>query len=343
VNLRAETRRFFRTSPSMSGYVLLAIGLVLNIAVQGGAFFTADNIATVFSSNAPLIIVSIAQFVTILVGGIDLSVGATMTLVNTLIITLTIKLGWPAASAWTVALAAGTAVGLLNGLIIAYLRIPAILATLATSTLVGGLALFVLPRSGGSVPQEVYSLYGGFLAGIPTTVWIIALMIAIWALVSRYPLGKAIRAVGGNERSAYASGIGTERVKLFAYSLAGFYAAVAGMCLTGLTAAGDPHIGIPFTLNSVAGVILGGTLFNAGWGSVGGTVAGALFFALVNQIVFFVFSSVSMIFDFTPSPYMQNLLSSLIIVIGLASAVLTYQRQQKAQRRESRKGSTDEQ
>lgn len=326
----------------MSGYVLLAIGLVLNIAVQGGAFFTADNIATVFSSNAPLIIVSLAQFVTILVGGIDLSVGSTMTLVNTLIITLTIKMGWPAASAWSVALAAGTAVGLLNGLIIAYIRIPALLATLATSTLVGGLALFVLPRSGGSVPQEVYSLYGGFLAGVPTTVWIIALVIVIWALVSRFPLGKAIRAVGGNERSAYASGIPTERVKLFAYTLAGFYAAVAGMCLTGLTAAGDPHIGIPFTLNSVAGVILGGTLFNAGWGSAGGTVAGALFFALVNQIVFFVFSSVSMIFNFTPSPYMQNLLSSLIIVVGLASAVLTYQRQQKAQRQETRKGSTDE-
>jgi ribose transport system permease protein len=342
MNLRAEARRFFRTSPSMSGYVLLAIGLVLNIAVQGGAFFTADNFSTVFSSNAPLIISAMAQFVAILVGGIDLSVGSTMTLVNTLIITLTNKMGWPNLNAWLFALAAGTAVGLLNGAIIGYLRIPAILATLATSTFVGGVALFVLPRSGGSVPQEMYSLYGGFLLGIPTTVWIIALMILVWALISRFPLGKRIRAVGGNERAAFASGVRTEGVKLFAYALAGFFAGVAGLCLTGLTAAGDPRIGLPFTLNSVAGVILGGTLFNSGWGSIGGTVAGALFFALVNQIVFFVFSSVSMIFDFTPSPYMQNLLSSLIIVLGLASAVVTYRRQQKAQRQESRKGATNE-
>jgi ribose transport system permease protein len=342
MSLKSATRRFVRTSPSMSGYVLLVIGLALNIAVQGGAFFTADNMATVFGSNTPLIVASMAQFVAILVGGIDLSTGSIMTLANTLIITLTNKMGWSNTNAWALALAAGTAVGLLNGFIIAYIRIPAILATLATSTLVGGLALFVLPRSGGSVPQEVYSLYGGFLGGLPTTVWVILLMILIWALLTRFRLGKAIRAVGGNERAAYASGIPTERVKLFAYTLAGFYAAIAGLCLTGLTAAGDPRIGLPFTLNSVAGVILGGTLFNAGWGSIGGTVAGALFFAIVNQIVFFVFSNVSMIFDFTPSPYIQNLLSSLIIVLGLASAVFTYQRQVKAQKRESQKGGADE-
>jgi ribose transport system permease protein len=338
MNLRRAAGQFFRTSPSMSGYVLLAIGLVLNIAVQGGAFFTADNASTVFSSNAPLIISSMAQFVTILVGGIDLSVGSIMTLVNTVVITFTNKLGWTNLNAWMLALAMGTSVGVLNGLIIAYIRIPAILATLATSTFIGGAALIVLPRSGGSVPEVIYSRYGGFLAGLPTPLWVIVLMILVWALLSRYRMGKQIRAVGGNERSAYASGIRTERVKLFAYSFAGFYAAVAGLCLTGLTAAGDPRIGLPFTLNSIAGVILGGTLFNAGWGSIGGTVAGALFLAIVNQIVFFAFSAVSRFFDYTPSPYMQNLLSSLIIVFGLASAVVTYRRQQAAQRQESRKG-----
>jgi ribose transport system permease protein len=252
-----------------------------------------------------------------------------------LIVMLTNKQGWPTIGAWLAALAACTLVGLLNGAIIAYIRIPPILTTLATMSIVGGLALIVQQRPGGVVPQEVYSRYGGFTLGLPTTFWVILVMVLLWYLIGRYPLGRHIRSVGGNERSAYACGIRTPLVKLSAYTLAGFYAGIAGIAVTCLTATGDPRIGIPFTLNSVAGAVLGGTVFGAGWGSIGGTVAGGFFLALVNNIVFFAFYAVVSLFaDFTPSPYMQNLLSASIIVLALASTAITYRRQELAQRRQ---------
>jgi len=328
-------QRFVRTSPGISGYFLLVIAVVLNLAVQGLNFFSGWNFSSIFSGNAPLIIVCMAQMIAILVGGIDLSVGSTMCLANTLIVMLTNKQRWPTLGAWLAALAACTLVGLLNGAIIAFIRIPPILTTLSTMSIVGGLALIVQQRPGGVVPREVYSRYGGFTLGLPTTFWVILAMILIWYLIGRYPLGRHLRAVGGNERSAYACGIRTPLVKLSAYTLVGFYTGIAGICVTCLTATGDPRIGIPFTLNSVAGAVLGGTVFGAGWGSIGGTVAGGFFLALVNNIVFFAFSALIRLFsDYTPSPYMQNLLSSAIIVFALASTAVTYKRQESAQKRQ---------
>lgn len=332
---RSVFQRFVRTSPGISGYFLLILAILLNLAVQGFSFFSDWNFSSIFSGNAPLVLVCMAQMIAILVGGIDLSVGSAMSLANTLIIMLTNKQGWPTMGAWMIALAACTLVGALNGAIIAFIRIPPILTTLATMSFVGGLALIVQQRPGGTVPQEVYSRYGGFTLGLPTTFWVILTMILIWYLVNRFPLGRHIRSVGGNERSAYACGIHTPLVKVSAYTFVGFYAGVAGICLTCLTATGDPRIGIPFTLNSVAGAVLGGTVFGAGWGSIGGTVAGGFFLALVNNIVFFAFYAVVNLFaDFTPSPYMQNLLSASIIVLALASTAITYKRQEIAQKRQ---------
>jgi ribose transport system permease protein len=332
-------QRFVRNSPGISGYFLLVLAVILNtiiMAIQGLNFFSSWNIGSVFSGNGPMIMACFAQMIALLVGGLDLSVGSNLALANTIIIVLTNQNGFSSIAAWGIALLCCTLVGMFNGGIIAFIRIPPILTTLSTMSIVGGLALFVLPRPGGRVPQEIYSRYGGFTLGIPTTVWVIIAMMLLWYLVQRYPIGKHLRAVGGNERSAFSCGIRTPLVKLFGYTLVGFYAGVAGILLTCLTATGDPRIGLPFTLNSIAGVVLGGTMFASGWGSIGGTLAGALFLALVNNIVFFAFSSiVSAVPSLVPSPYMQNLLSSTIIVLALASTTITYKRQEAAQKKQA--------
>lgn len=334
-------RQALRTSPGIAGYALLVLALVLSLLVQGPSFFAGWNVRSVLGSNTPLIIVCMAQMIAILAGGIDLSVGSTMALANALAIVLTNDHQWSTPAGWAAALLACTAVGVCNGAIIAYARVSPILTTLCTLSLVQGVALFVLPKPGGQVPPSIYTRYSGSVLGMPTTLWIIAAMLLLWRTLSGFPLGNHIRAVGGNERSACACGIPTERVKLVAYGLAGLYAGVAGLCLTALTAAGDPRIGIPFTLKSVAGVVLGGTLFASGWGSMGGTVAGALFLGLVNCVVFFALSRVvDLVPGYVPSPYVQHLVSSAVIVFALATSGVTCAWQDAAQRRQANQEST---
>jgi ribose transport system permease protein len=319
-----DLRRRILTSAGLPGYSLLLIAIILNILIQGLSFFSLWSFGSIMSNTTPLIMVAIAQTIIILSGGVDLSCGATMAFVNVTAIALTNSYGWPIPAAWAVALAAGIGVGLMNGLVIAFIRLPPFLVTFASMSIVSGLALLVWPIPGGTVPRTVYGPYNGFFLILPTTVWLVSLAVLIWYFISRFPIGTHIRAVGGGERSAYASGIRTERVKLFAYVIGGFYTGVAGLCLTALTASGDPLIGLPFTLKCLAAVILGGTLFDVGWGSIGGSIAGSLFLSLVANIVFFAFNNLVNLFPgFQISTYYQELVSNVIIILGLSSAVIT--------------------
>lgn len=334
--------RRLRATPAVSGYLLLLLGIIVNILVQGPGFFSSSNFNSLLAVNAPLVLAAIAQTVVVLTGGIDLSIGSNMTLVNTLAIALANKGHWPVEASWTVALVAATLVGIGNGLMVAYLRIPPLLATFASMSVVGGVALWVWPKPGGMVPSALYTAYGSSFLGIPVAGWIIVAMGLLWLVVSRQRVGIYLRAVGGRERSAYASGINTAGVKFFAYTFSGCITGVAGLCLTALTASGDPKIGLLFGLNSIAAVILGGCSLSGGWGSVGGSIAGALFLGLINNIVFFLFRNfVNNIPGLTSlASFYQQLLANLIVILGLASAALTQRGETGVGGRRRRRGGT---
>lgn len=322
-----------KNSPALSGYILLSGAIILNIIVQSGDFFTRFNINSVLTFNTPLIIAAIAQTVVVLAGGIDLSVGSNMTLVNTVAIALANQYDWPVAASWIAALAAGTLIGVLNGFVVGYLRVPPLLATFASMSIVGGLALWVLPSPGGTIPTVVFSVYYGDILAIPSTIWIVGLLVLFWRLLARYPLVKYFRAVGSNERSAYINGINVSLLKLTAFTLCGFLTAVAGLCLTALTASGDPKIGMIYGLNSIAAVILGGASLSGGWGRIGGSISGALFLGLISNFVFYLFNNYVM--NIFPnmgslSSFLQQLLSNLIIIFGLASSVFTQRKRFKS-------------
>jgi ribose/xylose/arabinose/galactoside ABC-type transport system permease subunit len=309
----------------ISGYVLLAGAVAVNIALQGGRFFSASNLSSLFSSNLPLMLAALAQMIVMLSGGIDISLGNIMALVNGAAILTTNALGLPVAAGWTIALLAGTFAGLLNGLIVAYLRIPPLLVTFAMATLIRGTALIVLPKPGGSVPPALYRAYASRMLGVPTAAWLAALAVLLLLTLGKFRFSRHLAAVGANERNAYISGINVNRVKVAAYTLGGFTASLAGLCLTAFTASGDVRIGESFALQSIAAVIIGGTLAGSRWRHyIAGAVCGAVFLAIVNNIVFFVFNAVA---RNNPgmqiSTFYQQLLLNLIIIFGLASAVLT--------------------
>ena len=317
-------KRLLKTvgSPSAPGYILLIIAILVNILVQGVSFFSPWNISTVANVAAPLVLVSIGQMIIILVGGVDLSLGAVMAVVNGLAIMLPEALGIPIWQAWLLALLASILIGLVNGIIVSLVRLPSFLATFATSSIFQGLALIILPHPGGKVPREIYSKYNGFLLGIPTPLYIIAFGVLLWVYIARTPLGNEIRAVGGNPRNAFITTIAPGKTGLLAFVLGGFFAGLAGLSLTAFTASGDPWMGSPYALKSMAAVILGGCLFNSGWGGVGGTVSGAFFFILVSNIVFFAFGLLADLFpNMQISTFYQDLATNLIIVFGLVSSV----------------------
>ncbi len=309
-------------SPSVPGYILISIAILINILVQGGSFFSRWNISTIANVAAPLVLVSIGQMIIILAGGVDLSLGAVMAVVNGLAVILPQKLGIPLWQAWLLAVAAGTGIGFLNGIIVSIIRLPAFLATFAAGFIVQGAALLILPTPGGNVPKAVYTCYNGFLLGIPTPIYIIIIAVIIWIYISNTPIGNSIRAVGGHPRNAFITTIEPGKTGIIAFTLGGFYAGLAGLCLTAFTASGDPWTGAPYALKSMATVILGGCLFNTGWGGVGGTVSGSLFFVIVSNIVFFAFGILqSMLPAVQISTFYQDLATNLIIVFGLVSSV----------------------
>lgn len=306
------------------GYLLLAGAVLVNVSLQGTGFFTADSIGALFSSNLPLLMAALAQTVIMASGGIDISIGNTIALSNGIIIVCSNTFGMSFLEGSLAALVAGAAAGLVNGVVIAYFRVPPLLVTFATSTFIKGLSLMILPKPGGSVPVEVYRVYGGTMLMVPTALFILIAAAVLLILLGRLRFISHVTAVGSNERNAYVSGVHVESVKMTVYAAGGLIAAGAGICLTALTATGDVRNGESFALQSIAAVIIGGMLGSGKWKNyMLGAISGALFLAIVNNIVFYAFSYISINHpEVQISTYYQQLLSNFIIIFGLMSAVL---------------------
>lgn len=313
------------------GYVLLAGALVINICLQGTGFFTVDSIGALFSSNLPLLMAALAQTIIMAAGGIDISIGNTIAMSNGIIIVCLNTYGMSFLGSSLAAIAAGTAIGLVNGIVIAYFRVPPLLVTFAMSTFIKGLSLMILPKPGGNVPAEVYRAYGGTVLMIPTALFILIAVSAFLILLGKFRITNHMTAIGSNERNAYVSGVRVEVVKMTAYAAGGLIAALAGVCLTALTATGDVRNGESFALQSIAAVIIGGMLGSGKWKNyILGAVSGALFLAVINNIVFYAFSYISINYPgIQISTYYQQLLSNFIIIFGLMSKVLVERKKRR--------------
>lgn len=253
-----------------------------------------------------LAMVAMAQTVPVLMGGLDLSVGAIMTLVNT--VASHLLNGSPAQIAFgmVLSLAVGAACGFFNGCIVVYGRIQPIIATLATGAIFLGLALFLRPSPGGNVDDdlswaatndlfEIAATYGfaedGDAAWFQPIAWIpvplvllVLVAVLVWLPFARSVTGRTVYAVGSGEGAAYMSGLSIDRAKIAAFTLGGFFAGVGGLYLTLQTSSGNadiPQAGA-YTLNSIAAVVIGGTSLLGGVGSAIGSIFGALILRTIS-------------------------------------------------------------
>jgi ribose transport system permease protein len=245
----------------------------------------------------------------ILTGGIDLSVGAVMALVGTVTAGLIVNSGLPAGVALPAALVLGLAIGLANGFLVAWGRMPAIIVTLATMGMARGLALIYsggYPISG--LPSWISWFGVGRVGMVPVPVIIMVAIYAVaWVLLQRTAFGRHVYALGGNELAAQLSGVKTRRVKLAVYGISGLTSALAAVILSGRLMSGQPNAGIGFELDAIAAVVLGGTAIAGGRGLILGTLIGAVLLGILNNGLNLM----------GINPYLQDVIKGGIILIAI--------------------------
>ncbi|TAK86749.1 MAG: ABC transporter permease [Aquabacterium sp.] len=282
----------------------LPLLLALLLAATSEDFRQARNLTNFAGQIAALLIASLGQLFTTLVGGIDLSVGALMSLTSCIVATQ----GDPVAGI-ALALAAGMLVGLVNGWGVAVAGVHPLIMTLGTATCVQGLCHFVLPIPGGQVPAALAAAAGTTEAGLPLSLpWCVAAIAAVGVLLGRTRLGLHLHAVGSQARSAYLNGVPARAVVMFAYIACSVMAVVAGIYLTARVSAGDPALGSAFALESVAAVALGGVQLTGGVGSVAGVTAGALTLGLLTNGLNL----------FGVSPFMRGVLTGCLLLAAVS-------------------------
>lgn len=304
-----------RNKETVSVYVLMFLVLIIFVMNQRD-FFTPYGPQSIFNQIITLAIAALAQTLVVLTSGIDLSIGSIIglsnaiaaTIMSTLIISCQNKaLGIIATI--IIALLCGAVAGLINGLAVVFGRLQPIIVTIATSSIFLGLGLYIRPTPGGIVdPSLCEILTGRIFTYIPVSAIVLLIFIfLIWIPFRRTRFCQAIYAIGGNEYSAYVSGINVNKTKIWVYVLAGLFSACAGILLTAQTASGDPLGGSLFTLNSIAAVVLGGTALAGGKGGYIGSFAGAVVLSLVLGLLIF----------WNISSFYQNAVQGGVLILAL--------------------------
>jgi ribose transport system permease protein len=247
-------------------------------------FLTPFNLESLMGASVALALVAIGQTFVVLTGGIDLSVGSTMSLI-TLVAAMHMEgSNGRLATGILLALGIGAAIGLVNGLIIAVLRVQPIVATLGTLSIVEGLALWRSEVPDGKIPSGLKAAIYDSVGPVPIAVLVILAAFALGAFVLRRTrYGMRVYALGGSEEASRLSGVGTGRLKVSVYVVSGLFAGAAGLALSGRLGTGDPVAGQFFLLTSVAAVAIGGTSLFGGRGGLAGTFAGVFVLTVLNN------------------------------------------------------------
>ncbi|MEM6384092.1 MAG: ABC transporter permease [Pseudomonadota bacterium] len=263
-----------------------------------------------------LALAAAAQFFAVVVRGIDLSVGAVMALANTLASHLLDGSAASIALGIGAVVLIGAACGLINGLLIVFGRLQAIVVTLASASVFVGLALLLRPTPGGQINYDLADAMTLDVFGIPTAIIItIVLVICFWMPLRRTGLGLGIYAVGSSEQAAFQSGLNVNLIKILSYTLAGVFAGLAGLYYGFVTTTGDAGIAASFTLNSIAAAVLGGVLLRGGVGSLVGAFAGAFILKTIASLMFF--SGIPSL----AQPLFEGLILAAAIAIGGADVL----------------------
>ena len=269
--------------------IALALLCIVGVATAGDRFASVDNVLTILRLASVIGVVSVGMTFVIIGGGIDLSVGALVALASVWASTLATQ-QIATDFHWIVmvvtALLVGAGAGLVNGVVIAYGKLVAFIATLAMLAAARGLAEIISNRRTQIVQdRDFLAFFSGDVLGIPTLVIIFALVaVAGWVLLNRTTFGRRTFAVGGNAEAARLAGIRVQRHAVKLYVLSGITCGIAAVMLMARTTTGSSTHGTLYELDAIAAVVIGGTLLIGGRGTIVGTVLGVLIFTTLGNV-----------------------------------------------------------
>jgi ribose transport system permease protein len=295
--------------PVAGPWLLLAV-LVVIAASLSGSFLRTNNLLNILRQASPLAVVAMGQTLVILIGGIDVSVGAVVSL--TTVIGGSVMANNDAMILPTVlaCLLVGLIVGVFHYLLIVRVGTDPFVTTLGSMLVLEGLNLIYTggaPRS--SVTDLFRKLAQGEIVGVPIVIPVVAVVaIVLIVALRRTTWGRRLYAVGGNAPAARMSGIRVERTKGSAYILCSLLAVVGGLILLARIGTGATAAGQGLELDSIAAVLIGGTVFGGGKGSVSGTIAGVL----ILTVLFNIFNLLAI------STFAQLIIKGIVIIVGIA-------------------------
>ena len=265
-------------------------GLIVLLVLFGGMtlasteFLTADNMANLARQVAVFGIIAVGQLLVILTAGIDLSVGSVLGLTGCIAAELLVH-GMGIVPAILLALAAGAAIGVFNGTLVAYGKLPPFIVTLGMLGIARGAVLVLTDATTVQpLPESFGNIANGNFLGLPNLLWVFVAVVVVTSFVLRRTVfGRYVYAVGSNPESARLAGVPVTRVLVAVYAIGGLLAAVGGVLFTSRLNAGIPTAGTGYELNAIAACVIGGASLFGAKGGAFGAAAGALIVGVLNN------------------------------------------------------------
>lgn len=264
--------------------VLLIIGVFLSLLSD--KFLTSGNLISVMRQISINVYIALGMTLVIILGGIDLSVGAIVALTGTVTVGLIVNTGLPIAAAIAIGLLIGVVCGFISGTMVAEFKLPAFIVTMAMMNIARGAANVYSGGRSTRITDEFFSSIGsGYLFGvIPLPViYMVALIILITVVLNKTKFGTYIYAIGGNRESARLSGVPIKKVEVAVFTIIGLLSAFAGLVLASRMYSGQPSVGAGYELDAIAACVLGGVSMSGGKGRISGTVFGAMVIGFISN------------------------------------------------------------
>lgn len=312
-----------KSMESLRRYGIFAVLLVLIIffSIASDNFLVYSNLLIITRQVSMLGIAAVGMAFVLLLGGIDLSIGSQITLVNIVAAWLMVNGKVNPVIACFAAIALSTAIGFVNGLIIAKIKMPPIIVTLSSMIMIEGIAYMI---SGGQpifgFPKSFAFLGQGYIANVPVPVIIMVIIMIIGSVIlnSTY-FGRYFYAVGGNEEASNLSGINVNRVKYLVYTLSGLFAGIAGVIMLSRTNSGQVLAGKGFEFDALTACVLGGISVNGGYGKISNVVAGILILGVLSNGMVLL----------NASQYTQMFIKGAVLLVAVAFDSIQRQKQSK--------------
>lgn len=295
------------------GTILIFIGIVILASLASPIFLTQANLVNVLRQVVVVSLLACGVTFVIILGQIDVSLGSVLAFVGTISASVMASTG-SITLAVLAGLVLGALIGLMNGVVITFFRIPSFIMTLAMTTVARGAALLYTGGSPISGLGDFKIIGQGSIGPVPVSVLILALVVVVsWVLLNKTKFGRYVYAVGGNERAALASGLKPSKVIVQAFVFNGILVAIAGIVFMSRINSGQPAGGVGYEFDAITAVVVGGTSLMGGTGTITGTIIGSLIIGVINNTLNLL----------NVSSYWQQIIKGLIIAVAVILDVWT--------------------